>query len=107
MDVQHGPGDLSDGAQAHDLALELRQPSPRVSARIWTRHPARHGIESNEDYANALAREFAVSPGVVAGAAVGARFAEDGGIVAMRRGVHSLSRFESYVREDYAEGVYG
>ena len=74
------------------FALELRQPSPPVRARIWSRQLARQGIESTESDANELAREFDVSPGVAAGAAAGANLVDGDGMTAVRRGVRSLSR---------------
>ncbi|MCY4426359.1 MAG: AAA family ATPase [Halieaceae bacterium] len=76
------------------FALELRQPSPRVRARIWTRQLARQGIELGEAEAHALAREYEVSPGVAAGATAAARLV-GGNLAAVRRGVRSLSRILS------------
>ena len=73
-------------------ALELRQPSPRVRARIWARQLKRQGIQSREEDARALAQEFDVSPGVAAGATAAARLVEGGDIDTVRQGVHSLSR---------------
>ena len=73
-------------------ALELRQPSPRVRARIWARQLKRQGIQSREEDARALAQEFDVSPGVAAGATAAARLVEGGDIDTVRLGVHSLSR---------------
>ena len=67
------------------FALELRQPPPRVRERIWARHLAHHGIESTQEDAQALAREFDVTPGVASGVTVAARLG--GGTVAdVRRG---------------------
>ena len=74
------------------FALELRQPSPRVRTRIWTRQLERHGIPSREADAQALAREFDVAPGVTAGAIAAARLVEGGDIATVRQGVRSLSR---------------
>ena len=74
------------------FALELRQPSPRVRARIWARQLERQGIPSMEDDAQALARDFNVTPGVAAGATAAARIIDGGDIATVRRGVHSLSR---------------
>ena len=74
------------------FALELRQPSPRVRARIWARQLERQGIPSMEDDAQALARDFNVTPGVAAGATAAARIIDGGDITTVRRGVHSLSR---------------
>ena len=73
-------------------ALELRQPSPRVRARIWTRQLHRQGIPSAESDAQALARDFNVTPGVAAGATAAARLIDGGDIATVRRGVRSLSR---------------
>ena len=73
-------------------AIELRQPSPRVRTRVWARQLARHGIESGREQARALARDYDVSPGVVAGATAAARLIEGGGLDAVRRGVRSLSK---------------
>ena len=73
-------------------ALELRQPSPRVRARIWTRQLDRQGIPSVESDAQALARDFNVTPGVAAGATAAARLIDGGDIATVRQGVRSLSR---------------
>ena len=73
-------------------ALELRQPSPRIRARIWVRQLKRQGIPSREEDAQALAREFDVTPGVAAGATAAARLVEGGDIATVRQGVHSLAR---------------
>ena len=73
-------------------ALELRQPSPRVRARIWTRQLDRQGIPSVETDAQALARDFNVTPGVAAGATAAARIIDGGDIATVRQGVRSLSR---------------
>ena len=73
------------------FALELRRPTPPVRARIWTRELARHGIEAPGEDVFALAREFAATPGVGAGATAAAGLA-GGGIDAVRHGVRSLSR---------------
>ena len=74
------------------FALELRQPSPRIRARIWSRQFARHGIESSDEEAHSIAREFDVSPGVAAGATAAARLVDGGDLATVRRGVRSLSR---------------
>ena len=74
------------------FALELRQPSPRIRTRIWTRQLERHGIPSREADVQALAREFDVAPGVAAGATAAARLVEGGDIATVRQGVRSLSR---------------
>ena len=73
------------------FALELRQPPTRVRTRIWARQLARHGIESGDEDACALAADFDVTPGVAAGATAAARLG--GGTIAdVRRGVQALSR---------------
>ena len=73
-------------------AIELRQPSLRVRTRVWARQLACHGIESSDEEARALARDYDVSPGVVAGATAAARLIEGDGLGAVRRGVHGLSK---------------
>ena len=73
------------------FALELRPPTARVRARIWTRQLERHGIEVQPHEAQALASEFEATPGVAAGATAAARLG-GGGIETVRRGVRSLSR---------------
>ena len=73
------------------FALELRRPTPRVRARIWTRELARHGIEAPSEDVHALAREFEATPGAGAGATAAAGLA-GGGIDTVRHGVRSLSR---------------
>ena len=73
-------------------ALELRQPSPRVRARIWSRQLERQGIAVGDGDAQALAREFDVAPGVAAGATAAAGIIDGGDISAVRDGVRSLSR---------------
>ncbi len=77
------------------FALELRQPSPRVRARIWARQLARHGIEAGGEEAHSLAREYDVTPGVAAGVTAAARLVEGGDIATVRCGVRSLSRLLS------------
>ena len=73
------------------FALEMRQPPPRVRERIWERHLAHHGIESTQEDAHALAREFDVTPGVASGVTAAARLG--GGTIAdVRRGVQGLAR---------------
>ena len=72
------------------FALELRKPPPKVRARIWARHLARHGIESTEEDAKALAREFDVTPGVASGVTAAARLG-GGTIEGVRRGVRALA----------------
>ena len=74
------------------FALELRQPTRKVRARIWARQLARHGIESDEAEVHKLARDFEASPGVAAGATAAAKLVDGGGIADVRRGVSSLSR---------------
>ena len=73
------------------FAVELRQPSVQVRARIWERQLAHHGIESGAEDARALAREFDVTPGVASGATAAARLS-GGDLTAVRRGVRSLAR---------------
>ena len=73
-------------------ALELRQPSPRVRTRIWARQHERQGIPSAKGDAQALARDFNVTPGVAAGATAAARLIDGGDIGTVRHGVRSLSR---------------
>ncbi|MCY4485657.1 MAG: AAA family ATPase [Deltaproteobacteria bacterium] len=73
------------------FALELRQPPPKIRARIWARQLTHHGIESTEEDARALAREFDVTPGVASGVTAAARLG--GGTLAdVRRGVRGLAR---------------
>ena len=73
------------------LAIEMRQPPPRIRARIWSRQLAARGIEASADDARALAYEFDATPGVAAGATAAADLS-DGGFEVVRRGVRSLSR---------------
>ena len=73
------------------FAVELRQPSAKVRARVLTRQLAHHGIESGKEDARALAAEFDVTPGVASGAIAAARLS-GGGLTAVRRGVRSLAR---------------
>ena len=54
------------------FALEMRQPPPKVRARIWMRQLSSHGIEATPAEAESLAREFDASPGVAAGATAAA-----------------------------------
>ncbi len=73
------------------FALELRPPTTAVRARIWSRQLEHHGIEAGPDEALALAREFAATPGVVAGATTAAKIG-GGSIETVRRWVRELSR---------------
>ena len=73
------------------FALELRQPPPRVRARIWARQFMHHGIESDEEDTHTLAWEFDVTPGVASGVTAAARLG-NGSIDDVRRGVRGLSR---------------
>ena len=73
------------------FALELRQPPPKVRARIWTRQLAHHGIESTEEDARVLAREFDVTPGVASGVTAAARLG-GGTLKDVRRGLGGLAR---------------
>ncbi|MDE0192670.1 MAG: AAA family ATPase [Gammaproteobacteria bacterium] len=79
------------------FAVEMRQPPPRIRARIWRRQLARHGIDATQEEAAALAREFDASPGVAAGATAAADLAA-GDFDTVRRGVRSLSRVLGYER---------
>ena len=73
------------------FAVEMRQPPPRIRARIWARQMVHHGIDATLEDAAALAREFDATPGVAAGATAAAELAA-GDFDAVRRGVRSLSR---------------
>ena len=73
------------------FALELRPPTTRVRARIWTRQLARHGIEAKAEEAQALASVFEATPGVAAGATAAAQLA-GGEMAAVRHGIRSLYR---------------
>lgn len=73
------------------FALEMRQPSTKVRARVWQRQLSSHGIQATPAQTLALAREFDASPGVAAGATAAAALA-DGDFELVRRGVRSLSR---------------
>ena len=73
------------------FALEMRQPSTNVRARVWQRQLSSHGIQATPAQTLALAREFDASPGVAAGATAAAALA-DGDFELVRRGVRSLSR---------------
>ena len=73
------------------FTLELRKPPCRVRARIWERDLARNGIKATEEDTRSLAKEFDVTPGVVASAIAGASLC-GGDLAAVRLGVRSLSR---------------
>ena len=73
------------------VALELRLPTPAVRQRIWLRQLGMNGIEAGTDDVRGLAVAFEATPGVAAGVTAAARLA-CGGIAAVHRGVHSLSR---------------
>ena len=73
------------------FALELRPPTARVRARIWTRQLERHGLRAVPEDAHRLATEFEATPGVAAGVTAAARLG-GGGIETVRHGVRSLSR---------------
>ena len=73
-------------------ALELRQPSPQVRARIWARQLAGNGIEASSEEVSSLARAYDVSPGVAAGVTAAARLVDGGDIATVQCGVRSLSR---------------
>ena len=72
-------------------AIELRQPPPKVRARVWQRQLRQHGIDADAEAAQALAVEFDASPGVAAGATAAARLA-GGDLEAVHVGVRSLAR---------------
>ena len=72
-------------------AIELRQPPPKVRARVWQRQLRQHGIDADADAARMLATEFDASPGVAAGATAAARLA-GGDLEAVHVGVRSLAR---------------
>ena len=72
-------------------ALEMRLPSPAVRQRIWARQLEMNGIEARMDDVRRLAETLEATPGVAAGVTAAARLA-GGGIGAVHRGVHSLSR---------------
>ena len=74
------------------FAVEFRQPPSGVRARIWSRQLARHGIESDELDARALASDYDVTPGVASGVTAAAELVEGGGLEAVRCGVQSLAR---------------
>ena len=73
------------------FALEMRPLTPAVRQRIWARQLGMNGIEAGIDEARGLAVTFEATPGVAAGVTTAARLA-GGGIGAVHRGVHSLSR---------------
>ena len=73
------------------FALELRRPTCRTRARIWSRELARHGIEATEEDGQSLAKEFDVAPGVASGAIAAASHC-GGDLAAVRLGVRSLSK---------------
>ena len=73
-------------------ALEMRQPSRPVRARIWKRQLEQQGIEATKGLPESLAREFDATPGVAAGATAAASLVDGDGVDAVRRGVASLSR---------------
>ena len=72
------------------VALEMRLPTPAVRQRIWSRQLGMNGIEAGTDEARVLATTFEATPGVAAGVTAAARLA--GGLPAVQRGVHNLSR---------------
>ena len=73
------------------FAVEMRQPPPKVRARIWSRQLASQGIEATDAQALALAKDFDASPGVAAGAVAAAAISK-GDIELVRRGVQGMSR---------------
>lgn len=74
------------------FAFELRQPSPKVRTRIWARQLARHEVDASIDDAQALAKNYDVTPGVAEGATAAARLIEGGDIDTVRFGVQGLSK---------------
>jgi len=74
------------------FAFELRQPSPGVRARIWSRQLEKHGILASDEDARALARHYDVTPGVAVGATKAAHLIKKGDIGTVRFGVQSLSK---------------
>ena len=86
------------------FALELRRPTCRTRARIWSRELSRHGIEATEENARSLAREFDEAPGVASGAIAGASLC-GGDLAAVRLGVRSLSRVISGEKPPSGQGA--
>jgi len=74
------------------FAFELRQPSPGVRARIWSRQLEKHGIRASDEDARALARHYDVTPGIAVGATKAAHLIKKGDIGTVRFGVQSLSK---------------
>ena len=72
------------------FALELRRPPAKVRERIWERHLAHHGIESDKEDARALAREYDVAPGIASGVTAAAKLG-GGTIAEVRRGLNGLA----------------
>ena len=86
------PREISDTVlRRFVFAFELRLPSAGVRQRIWARQLEMNGIEARPEDVRRLAATFQASPGVGAGVTAAARLA-GGGIPAVQRGVHSLSR---------------
>ena len=86
------------------LVLELRRPTCRTRARIWSRELSRHGIEATEENARSLAREFDEAPGVASGAIAAASLC-GGDLAAVRLGVRSLSRVISGEKPPSGQGA--
>ena len=86
------------------FALELRRPTCRTRARIWSRELARHGIEATEEDGQSLAKEFDVTPGVASGAIAAAGLC-GGDLDAVRLGVRSLSKVISGERPPADQGA--
>ena len=85
-------------------ALELRPPTCRTRARIWSRELARHGIEATEEDGRSLAKEFDVAPGVASGAIAAAGLC-GGDLDAVRLGVRSLSKVISGEKPPAGQGA--
>ena len=86
------------------FALELRRPTRRTRARIWSRELERHGIEATEEDGQSLAKEFEVAPGVASGALAAASLC-GGDLAAVRLGVQSLSRVISGEKRAIKQGA--
>lgn len=73
------------------FALGLRLPPASVRTSIWERQFDRHAVTVPPGTAAALAREYAVTPGVAEGAIRGAGYT-NGGVDAVRRAVNNIVR---------------
>jgi hypothetical protein len=76
------------------FALEMRHPPAKVRGRIWARQLAHHGIESAQEDARSLAREYDLAPGVAYGVTAAAKLG-GGTIPEVRRGLRGLARLLS------------